>query len=90
MTDPAWEKLKRKIEASPKNVTEDKLARLVTGAGFIEHARKKGSHRPFSKKGVRARIGIPRQSTGCVPLVYVRAALRAIEESMSTQEGEPR
>jgi hypothetical protein len=76
----AWQKLRRKIEASPKNVTEAELARLVTEAGWIEHPSSGTSHRPFKKEGCRSRINVPRTPRGCVRQVYVRAALKAVDE----------
>jgi hypothetical protein len=75
-----WLKLRSRVEASPKNVTEDELVRLVRGAGWIEHPPKGTSHRPFSKLGCRVRVNIPRTPRGCVKQVYVKAALKAVDE----------
>ncbi len=86
MKQKAWLKLRTRIEASPKNVSEDELARLVSGAGWIEHPAKGTSHRPFAKVGCRARINIPRTPRGSVKQVYVRAALKAIDECGDTEE----
>lgn len=80
MNERTWRKLRAKIEASPKNVTEDELVRLVEGAGWTEHPSKGTSHRPFTKEGCRSRIGVLRTPRGAVPQVYVRAALKAIDE----------
>ena len=86
MNKRAWLKLRAKVEASPKNVTEDELVRLVAGAGWTEHPAKGTSHRPFSRAGCRARINVPRTPRGSVKQVYVKAALKAIDECADTDE----
>jgi hypothetical protein len=74
-----WRTLRDAIAANKRNTTFDELREMLEAAGFRMRAGTPGSHRPFVKPGCFNRPTL-KQQRGPMPIGYVQAALRAVDD----------
>lgn len=76
---PDWRTLRDRIAANKRNTTFGELQQMLEAAGFIMRTGSAGSHRPFVKPGCFNRPTLAFRR-GPMPIGYVMAALRAVDE----------
>ncbi len=73
------DKLRQRIEQSPKTVTFEELDQLLRGSGFEVRQPGGGSSHSYYKRG-RITVSVPRRRPHLL-LIYVKLALAAIEKA---------
>ena len=80
------EKLRKQIEQGPKHVRFEDLDKLLRAYGFeVRRPGRGGSHYYYSKR--RVKVSVPRRRPHVLP-IYVRLALKAIDQAEEEREGE--
>lgn len=80
------EKLRRQIEQGPKHVRFEDLDKLLRAYGFeVRRPGRGGSHYYYSKG--RVKVSVPKRRPHVLP-IYVRLALKAIDQAEEEREGE--
>jgi predicted RNA binding protein YcfA (HicA-like mRNA interferase family) len=74
-----WRTLRDRIAANKRDTTFEDLRAMLEAAGFMMRSENPGSHRAFVKPGCFNRPTIA-QRRGPLPIGYVLAALRAVDD----------
>jgi len=74
-----WRTLRDRIAANKRDTTFEDLRAMLEAAGFMMRSGNPGSHRAFVKPGCFNRPTIA-QRRGPLPIGYVLAALRAVDD----------